>query len=108
MKERSRTADPYSICVPEVFCTDERIEYVDGTVGSVLSARVVSTCGSRCLTYPVCSTTTSDGYSGIRNFDRADLKATLASELDSPEGRTSSSDEVKGEHDLGDSATDDE
>ncbi len=42
------------------------------------------------------------------DFDRADLKAMLASEVDIQEGRTSSSDEVKDEYDLGDGATDDE
>ena len=41
-------------------------------------------------------------------FNRADLKAMLASEVDIQEGRTSSSDEVKQEYGLGDGATDDE
>jgi metal-responsive CopG/Arc/MetJ family transcriptional regulator len=42
------------------------------------------------------------------DFDRADLKAMLASEVDIQESRTSSSDEVKGEYDLSNGATDDE
>lgn len=40
------------------------------------------------------------------DFDRADLKAMLASEVDIQEGRTNSSDDVKDEYDLGDGATD--
>ncbi|MGB9965965.1 ribbon-helix-helix domain-containing protein [Halobacterium sp. CBA1126] len=36
------------------------------------------------------------------DFDRADLKAMLAGEVDVREGRTRSSDDVKAEYDLGD------
>jgi len=42
------------------------------------------------------------------DFDRADLKAMLAGEIDIQNGRTHSSDDVKEKYDLGDGATNDE